>query len=507
MEGIKQGSTAHAVASHERREMNMTKEFKMYINGKWLDALDEEVYEDLNPYTGGIFAKVPAGKASDAKTAVGAAQRAFPAWSRTLPAERQSLFLKAADILETKQDEIVSILADETGCTFGFAMFQAGFTPGLLREAAAQAHQANGEMIPADLPGALYMAIRQPVGVVAGIGPWNAPLILSLRSICMPIAYGNTAVLKPSTESAVSGGEIIAEVFHEAGFPKGVLNVVTNGPGKSGEIGDEMIANPGVRRINFTGSTAVGRQIAEKAGRHLKRVALELGGNNPMIILRDADVDQAVNAAAFGGFLHQGQICMSTRRLIIEKPIAKEFIKKLVDKVSAFKVGDPKEPDTVIGPLINPEQLKKVRESVEAAVNDGAKILCGGKSDGPCYYPTILANVKRGTPFSCEETFGPVVSIIEVQDPEEAVAVANDTDYGLSAAVVTRDYAKGLAIAERIESGMVHINDQTVHDEPQVPFGGVKDSGWGRFGGRAALEEFTELRWISLQLTPRQYPF
>jgi acyl-CoA reductase-like NAD-dependent aldehyde dehydrogenase len=487
--------------------MNMTKEYKMYINGEWVGALDGAVYDDLNPYTGDIFAKVPAGKAVDAQKAIDAAAAAFPAWSHSLPAERQALFLKAADILEKKQNEIVSILAEETGCAFGFAMFQAGFTPGLLREAAAQAHQANGEIIPADLPGALYMAVRQPVGVVAGIGPWNAPLILSLRSICMPIAYGNTAVLKPSTESAAAGGVVIAEVFHEAGFPKGVLNLVTNGPGKSNEIGDELITNPKVRRINFTGSTSVGRQIAEKAGRHLKRVALELGGNNPMIILRDADVDQAVNAAAFGGFLHQGQICMSTRRIIIEKPIAKEFIKKFVDKVSTFKVGSPKEMDTIIGPLINKQQFIKVKESVEAAVRDGAKILYGGKSEGLCYYPTVLANVKPGTPFSCEETFGPVVSVIEVQDEEEAVAVANDTNYGLSAAVVTRDYGKGMAIAERIESGMVHINDQTVHDEPQVPFGGVKDSGWGRFGGRAALEEFTELRWISMQLTPRQYPF
>ncbi len=485
----------------------MPREYKMYINGEWVDALDGEAYDELNPYTGEIFARAPAGKRADAKRAVEAAAAAFPGWSHTLPAERQALFLKAADILEKKSDEIVTILAEETGCTFGFAMFQAGFTPGLLREAAAQAHQNNGEIIPADIPGAFYMAIRQPVGVVAGIAPWNAPLILSLRSICMPIAYGNTAVLKPSMESAASGGVVIAEVFHEAGFPQGVLNLVTNGPGGSGDIGDEFIENPKVRRINLTGSSAVGRQLAEKAGRYLKRVALELGGQNPMIILRDADIDNAVNAAAFGGFLHQGQICMSTRRIIIEKPIAREFTEKFVNKVSTFKVGNPKEPDTIIGPLINTQQLNRIKESVDAAVRDGAKILCGGKFEGLCYYPTVLINVKAGTPFSREETFGPVVSVVEVESEDEAVAVANDTAYGLSAAVVTRDFAKGLALAERIESGIVHINDQTVSDEPQVPFGGVKDSGWGRFGGRAALEEFTELRWISMQLTPRHYPF
>ena len=485
----------------------MPREYKMYINGEWVDALDGKVYDDFNPYTGEVFAKVPAGKRADAKRAVEAAVEAFPSWSHALPIERQTLFLKAADILEKRQMEIVEILAEETGCTFGFAMFQTMFTPGLLREAAAQVHQPTGEVIPSDTPGAFFMAVRQPVGVVAGIGPWNAPLILSLRSICMPIAYGNTTVLKPSTEAAVAGGVIFAEIFHEAGFPKGVLNLVTNAPRGSDEIGDEFVEHPKVRRINLTGSSAVGRQLAEKAGRHLKRVALELGGQNPLLILKDADIDAAVNAAAFGGFLHQGQICMSTRRIIVEKPVVKEFIDKFVKKVSTFKVGNPKEPDTIIGPIINKHQFEQVKNNVEAAVRDGAKMLYGGKSEGLCYYPTILTNVKPETDFSCEETFGPVVSIIEVDNTEEAIAVANDTMYGLSSAVFTNDMAKGLAVAERIESGIVHINDQTVHDEPQVPFGGVKNSGWGRFGGKAALEEFTELRWISMQLEPRQYPF
>ena len=485
----------------------MPREYKMYINGEWVDALDRAMYDDYNPYTGEVFARVPSGKRGDARRAIEAAAAAFPAWSNTLPAERQALFLRAADILQKKQNEIVAILAEETGCTFGFAMFQTMFTPGLLREAASQVHNPIGEIIPADLPGAFYMAIRQSVGVVAGIAPWNAPLILSLRAICLPIAYGNTAVLKPSTESSVSGGVVIAEIFHEAGFPKGVLNLVTNGPGGSGEVGDELIENPRVRRINLTGSTSVGRQLAEKAGRHLKRVSLELGGQNPLVILRDADVDYAVNAAAFGAFLHQGQICMSVRRIIVEKPIAREFTEKFVKKISAFKVGNPKEPDTIIGPLINKQQFSQVKGNVDAAVRDGAKILCGGKAEGLCYHPTVLTNVKPSTPFAREETFGPVVSVIEVENEEEAVRVANDTAYGLSAGVITRDSIKGLAVAERIETGIVHINDQSVHDEPQVPFGGVKDSGWGRFGGRAALEEFTELRWISIQRTPRQYPF
>jgi acyl-CoA reductase-like NAD-dependent aldehyde dehydrogenase len=485
----------------------MSDNYRMYIDGEWREALDGALYDDFNPYTGEVFGRVAAGKRADAARAVAAAAAAFPAWSRSLPAERQILFLKAADILEKKRDRVVSVLAEETGCAFGFAMFQATFTPGLLREAAGQCHQAAGEIIPSDLAGGLHMSVRQPVGVVAGIAPWNAPLILSLRSICMPIAYGNTAVLKPSAESAVAGGVVLAEVFHEAGFPKGVLNLVTNGPGASGGIGDEFVENPAVRRINLTGSTAVGRELAEKAGRHLKRVALELGGQNPMIVLRDADIDRAVAAAVFGGFLHQGQICMSTRRIIIEKPAAREFTAKLVQKVEALKVGDPRDPATVIGPLINAHQLRQVGESVQAAVRNGAKILCGGRADGPCYLPTVLAGVEPGSAFAREETFGPVLSIIEVDGPDEAVAAANDTMYGLTASVFTRDLALGLDVAGRVESGIVHINDQTVHDEPQMPFGGVKDSGWGRFGGRAGLEEFTELRWVSIQKSPRLYPF
>lgn len=485
----------------------MARECAMYIGGSWTGALGGRVYDDRDPYTGEVFARVPAGKKADAKRAIEAATRAFPAWFHSLPSERRALFLKAADIMERKRDRIVSTLARETGSSFGFATFQASFAPGLLREAAGQTHAATGEILPADLPGAFYMAMRQPVGVVAGIGPWNAPLILSLRSVCLPIAYGNTAVLKPSTESAVAGGVLIAEVFHEAGFPNGVLNVVTNGPGDSSEIGDEFIGNPKVRRISLTGSSEVGRHLAEKAGRHLKRVALELGGQNPMIVLRDANIDQAVKGAVFGAFFHQGQICMSTRRVIIEKPVAREFIDRFTARVSRLKVGDPKERDTVIGPLINKHQLDQVRKSIETAVAEGAVVMCGNKYEGLCCHPTVLTNVKAGTRFAREETFGPVVSVIEVEDEDRAVAVANDTPYGLSASVYTGQFGKGLEIAERIESGIVHINDQTVHDEPQVPFGGIKDSGWGRFGGRAALEEFTELRWISVQRSPREYPF
>lgn len=485
----------------------MVKEHKMYIDGEWVAAADGTTFDDRNPYTGDVYAKVASGKAEDAIRAVDAAAEAFPGWAATPPAERAMYFLKAADILERRQQDIVGILTEETGGTFGWDMFQTHFTPGLLRAAAAQVHMVTGEIIPADLPGAFFMALRQPVGVVVGIAPWNAPLILSLRAVALPMAYGNTTVLKPSSESPISGGLVYAEIFEEAGLPKGVLNVLTNGPGFSGEVGDELIAHDQVRRISFTGSSEVGREIAEKAGRHLKRVTLELGGSDPVIILRDADVDYAVNAATFGRFLHQGQICMSSKRLIVEKPNADEFIEKFVKKASGLKVGDPREPDTVIGPLINQEQLEKLAAQVEDALARGAKLLCGGKHEGLCYYPTVLSEVTEDMKVLQEETFGPVAPVIVVEDAEEALRVANNSRYGLSAGVITRDFEKGLSIAERLETGMVHINDSSINDEPQVPFGGVKESGWGRHGGLAALEEFTELRWVTMQRTPRHYPF
>ncbi len=479
----------------------------MYIDGEWVGSLDGSIYQDMDPYTGDVFAEVPSGGRADMARAVEAATAAFPAWSSTSPGERQRLFLKAAQVLEGKRDELVALIAQETGGTFGWAMFQSTFTPGLLREAAGQVHHVKGEIIPADLPGAFYMALRQPVGVVAGISPWNAPVILSLRSICLPIAYGNTAVLKPSTESAVVGGLILAEVFHEAGFPKGVLNVVTNGPGRSGELGDELIENRAVRRIGFTGSSEVGRLLAEKAGRHLKRVALELGGHNPLIVLKDADIDYAVQVAAFGAFLHQGQICMSVRRVIVEEPVAREFTDKFAAKAATLKVGDPKEMDTVIGPLINADQLAKVERNVNEAIAAGATALTGARSEGLCYHPTVVVGMTPDSRLCCEETFGPVVTVQSVGDVAEAIREANNTPYGLSAGVVTRDFELGLSVAERIESGIVHINDSSVGDEPQVPFGGMKDSGWGRMGGTAAKEEFTELRWVTMQRTPRHYPF
>ena len=478
-----------------------------FIGGSWVEASDGKRFDDLNPYTGDVVSTIAAGTRDDARRAVDAAAAAFPTWSKTPPAVRQQIFLDAATILERRNDEVVAWLANETGCTFGFAMFQMHFVPGLFRQAAGLAYAPIGQVIPSDNPGTFAMGIRRPVGVVAAIAPWNAALILSARSIAAPLVAGNTVVLKPSQDSPFAGGLLWAEIFTEAGLPAGVLNVVTHAAGAGSKIGDEFAENPSVRRINFTGSSGTGRRIAEAAGRNLKRVVLELGGYNPLLVLRDADMDYAVNAAAFGAYLHQGQICMSTRRIIVEAPIADEFTSRLANKVSGLKMGNPLEMDTVIGPLINKDAFDSVSDRVRDAVKGGARLLAGGRSEGLVYAATLLADVPEDSDLARHETFGPVAAIEVVADEDAGVVRANATSYGLSAGIITGDPDKGLALADRIEAGIVHVNDQTVGDEPQMPFGGVKDSGWGRFGGMSAIEEFTELKWVTVQSGSHPFPF
>jgi acyl-CoA reductase-like NAD-dependent aldehyde dehydrogenase len=481
-------------------------DYRQFIGGDWVAAGDGGTYEDNDPFTGDVVANVPAGGADDARRAVEAAAAAFPAWSQTPPTERQRIFLKAADILEARQMEVVDLLARETGCSFGFGMFQTIFVPNLFRQAAALAYAPLGQLIPSDT-GAFAMGIRKPVGVVGAFAPWNAALILSARSIAAPLALGNAVVLKPSEWSPFSGGLLWGEVFAEAGLPAGVLNVVTHAPAAAGPIGNVLIEHPAVRRLNFTGSSQVGRLIAEAAGRQLKRVVLELGGHNPLIVLGDADLEYAVNASAFGSYLHQGQICMSTRRIYVERPIADEFISRLAEKTKTLKVGDPKEHDTVIGPLISEQALATVKGRVEDAVAAGARVLAGGEAVGPCFQATLLTDVPEDSEFAKHETFGPVAAVEIVDSAEEAVAKANATSYGLSAGIITTDRDRGFSLAQLIDSGIVHVNDQTVADEPQMPFGGVKESGFGRFGGQAVVDEFTELRWVTIRSESHPFPF
>ena len=478
-----------------------------YVAGSWVEAANGRTFEIRDPWSGGVIGTAAAGDADDTRSAVEAAHEAFATWSQSLPHERQRVFLRAADLLEQRREDVVVLLARETGCARHFAEQQLEFSLSLLRQCAALPYAATGQVLPSDVPGTQALAVRRPVGVVGAIAPWNAPLTLSGRAIAGPIALGNTVVLKPSEEAPVSGGALWAELFAEAGLPAGVLNVVTHAPGEAGLGGDELIAHPLVRRLNFTGSTTTGRRLAEAAGRHLKRVLLQLGGQNPLIVLEGVDLDYAVDAAAYGAFVHQGQVCMCARRIYVEQAVAEEFSELFAAKVASLPIGDPGDPRTVVGPLINQWALAAVTRRVEEAVARGARVLAGGRPQPPCYPPTVLTDVPEDVELALDETFGPVVVLDVVADRDEAVRHANATGFGLTAAVLAGSSAEGLEVARRLVAGIVHVNDQPVNDEPQMPFGGTRDSGWGRFGVGFAVEDFTELQWLTTRDTPRPFPF
>ena len=453
-------------------------------------------------YSAGVVATA---NREDAGAAVQAAEQAFPGWSATTPAERSDLLERASELLMERQGEIATLVTDETGGTLGWGMFNVQLAAGMLAYYASQTDvSAEDQEIPSHIPGKRAKAIRQPVGVVVGIAPWNAPVILGVRAVAAPLAYGNTVVLKAS-EVCPRTHAAIVDVLRDAGVPIGAITLVGNDPADAAEVVEELIAHPAVRRVSFTGSTRVGRIIAETAARHLKRVLLELGGNSALVVLADADLERAVAAANFGSFMHQGQICMSTERIVVDRSVADEFAQKLAERAGSLKVGNPREPDTEIGPLVNKDAIKRVAEHVEDALAKGAKLITGGKAQGLFFTPTVLMNVTPEMRAYSEESFGPVAAIVPVTGVDEAVRVANDTEYGLSSAVFSANVDTAMDVARRLETGICHINDATVNDEPAMPFGGVKHSGWGRFGGKAALQEFTELRWITIQDTARQY--
>ncbi len=479
------------------------REYQQYIGGQWTGS--ERLFDDLDPYAGTVVARVPAGTRADAARAVDAAAAAFQGWADLPPAEKQALFLRAADIVERRRNEITALLAAETGCAGGFAGFQILTTTRLLRQAANWGYLPAGEIIRSDIPGTFAMALRRPLGVVAGISPWNGAHVLAWRTVVNPLAFGNTVVLKPSEEAPVSAGLLVAEILDEAGFPPGTVNVITHAPGEAVPVADEFFDRPEVRCVNFTGSSATGRILAERAGRALKRCVLELGGYNPLIVLADADLDYAVEAAAFAAFFHSGQICMNARKVLVERPVYDAFLGRLAARAQDLRVGDPADPGTVIGPLITPAALDRVAREVGEAVAAGAKVLTGGTADGPCYRPTILTDVPDGARIHSEETFGPVLVAQPVADADEAVAIANATSYGLSAGLITGDNQRGFALARRIDAGVVHVNDQTIADEPQLPLGGIKDSGWGR-SGPYSMADFTELQWITTRDGVGTYP-
>jgi acyl-CoA reductase-like NAD-dependent aldehyde dehydrogenase len=462
-------------------------------------------FSRINPLTGEVASSAPAMKAADIPAVAARAAAAFPAWAAQGPNARRAVLMKAAAALEARADAFVDAMMGEIGATKGWALFNLGLAAGMVREAAALTTQIGGEVIPSDKPGCLAMALREPAGVILGIAPWNAPIILGVRAIAVPLACGNAVILKAS-ETCPRTHALIVEAFAEAGFPEGVVQVVTNAPEDAGDVVGALIDAPEVRRINFTGSTAVGRIIAQRAAGHLKPCLLELGGKAPLIVLEDADLDEAVKAAAFGAFMNQGQICMSTERIIVVEAVADAFAEKFAAKAGSMPTGDPREGNTPLGAVVDRKTVNHVNSLIDDAVGKGAKLLSGGKADSVLMPATVVDGVTEAMNIYRDESFGPVVAMIRARDADHAVELANDSDYGLSAAVFTRDTAKGLGIARRIKSGICHVNGPTVHDEAQMPFGGVGASGYGRFGGKAGIDSFTELRWITIETQPGHYP-
>jgi len=478
----------------------------MLIGGEQTQARSGATFTRLNPLDGLVATTAPAASPEDAIAAVDAAAAAFPAWARTGPGERRALLMKASHALEARAEDFTRAMAAETGSSALWAGFNVHLAADMLLEAATLTTQIEGQVIPSNVPGSLATATRQPAGVVLGIAPWNAPVILGVRAVAVPLACGNTVVLKGS-EMCPATHQLIIQALQDAGLPKGVVNFVTNAPADAAQVVEAMIAHPAVRRVNFTGSTHVGRIIAQRCATHLKPSVLELGGKAPLLVLDDADLDAAVNGAAFGAFANSGQICMSTERIVVDEKVADAFVAKLAAKAKALPLGDPRKGPVVLGSVVDMATVRRVNELIDDALAQGATLVCGGKADNTLMPATLLDHVTPKMRIYREETFAPVKAIVRVDGEEAAIACANDNEFGLAAAVFTRDTARGWRVAQRIESGICHVNGPTVHDEAQMPFGGVKASGWGRFGGRAGIEAFSELRWITVQTAPRHYPF
>lgn len=478
---------------------------RLFINNQDVPSSDGNTFECLNPIDGAVVTQAAAATPESAITAVNAAAAAFGEWSRMLPQQRSLLLNRAADLIIARTEEFSRAMTAETGATAAWGSFNCQLAASIFREAAALVTQIQGELPPSNRPGVIEMVIRQPAGVVLAFAPWNAPVLLAARAVAVPLACGNTVVLKGS-ELCPYTHRLIGEVLAEAGLPAGVLNVVLNAPADAAGVVEALIRHPAVRRVNFTGSTRVGRSIAEVAARHLKRCLLGMGGKAPMLILDDADLDEAVKAAAFGAFFNQGQICMSTERIIVDERIADEFVRRLTEKALSLKAGLPGEKGCMLGSMISAGAASRVQAMVQDAIDKGAELMAGGHTRGSVMEATVVDHVTPAMRLYAEESFGPVVATLRYHDVEEAISLANDSEYGLSAAVFGRDVMRALEVAKRIESGICHINGATVQDQAQVPFGGLKNSGYGRFGGRGAIDEFTELRWISIQTQPQQYP-
>lgn len=477
-----------------------------YIAGDWQSGQDDSINKDSNPYNGETLVEIKQATKAQLDTAYEAAQDAQKEWAQTLPAERAALLYKVVDILDNRQDEIVDWLIKESGSTRIKAMVEFNVARAITLEAATFPNRVHGEIRPSNTPGKENFVYREPIGVVAVISPWNFPFHLTQRSIAPAIALGNAVVLKPASDTPVTGGLLLAKIFEEAGLPKGLLNVVV---GAGNAIGDAIVTHDTPSLVSFTGSTPVGKHIGELAhsGDYIKPLALELGGNNPFVVLKDADIDNAVKAAVFGKFLHQGQICIAINRIIVEDDIYDEFVERFHTHVKTLKIGDPSKEETAIGPIINEKQLKSLQDKIAKAQEQGAKMILSGDIKGQVVPPHIFTEVTADMDLFRNEIFGPLVAIVRAKDETEALKLANDTEYGLSSSVFTKDMEKGLRFARGIRAGMTHINDITVNDESIAPFGGEKNSGIGRFNGEWVLEEMTRTHWVSYQHKPRDYAF
>ncbi len=462
-------------------------------------------FRRYNPVTGALASEAAAASVEDARAAAQAAADAFPAWAALGPNARRAVLLKAADAISAKGDAFVTAMASEIGATEGWARFNVMLAASMLREAAALTTQVSGEVIPSDKRGCLSMGIREPAGVCLGIAPWNAPVILGVRALATPLACGDAVVFKAS-EICPRTHALIVEALEEGGLPPGLVSLVTNAPEDAAEIVGALIDHPAIRRINFTGSTKVGRIIAERAGRQLKPCLLELGGKAPLLVLKDANIDEAVKAAIFGAFFNQGQICMSTERIIVVGEVADAFVQKFTARAAQLKAGDPAQGKAPLGAVVDAHTVTKVQSLIEDAQSKGAIVTSAGTAEGVLMPAQVVDRVTSEMRIYAEESFGPVVAILRAKDEEDAVRLANDSEYGLSAAVFTRDISRGIAVARQIRSGICHVNGPTVHDEAQMPFGGTGASGYGRFGGRAGIAEFTELRWITIETQPGHFP-
>ncbi|QEY63090.1 aldehyde dehydrogenase family protein [Metapseudomonas lalkuanensis] len=476
------------------------------IAGQWRAGSSSRQLDVINPFDQELLARLTLANKDDLEHAFLKAREAQASWSAKGPAERAEVLLNVVRIFDERRDEIIDWIIRESGSTRIKAEFEWGAARAITLESASLPNRVHGRIVESDVPGKESRVYRAPLGVVGVISPWNFPLHLTQRSIAPALALGNAVVVKPASDTPVTGGLLLARIFEEAGLPAGVLSIVV---GSGAEIGDAFVAHPVPALISFTGSTEVGRNIGRIAsgGQHLKQVALELGGNAPFVVLADADLEQAVRAAVVGKFLHQGQICMAINRIIVEEPLYEAFTRRFVERVKSLPYGDPSRPDTVVGPVINSRQLETLQAKVSKAKAEGAVTLVEGLAEGNVLPPHVFGEVTPEMDIVREEIFGPLVGILRARDAEHALELANDTEYGLSSAVFTASLERGVQFARRIRAGMTHINDIPVSDAPNAPFGGEKNSGIGRFNGDWAIDEFTTVHWITVQRTPRHYPF